>query len=220
MSNALDSITVVSEFAPLLPVAAAAYRWKKFSEAQRFFGVVLLLIFLNQMAAKAWYEILGKSNLPFYYVYFFIEAPGILFLYKRRFGSHRITKYLPWLALVMVLLTLINGLFVQGWFQLPSYTRTLEAVIMSLLSLFYFRFVFAERKVRHLDRSFWFWTSAGILLYFTSNLLMFMYTNWLLGMEDELFIAVWSIHAVSNFILYSFYAIGLLCQDQESSPSF
>ena len=88
---------------------------------------------------------------------------------------------------------------------------------MVLTALFYFRLVFKERKVRHLDRSFWFWISAGLLLYFTCNLLMFMFTNWLMEKEDELFVAVWAIHAVLNFVLYGRYALGLLCKDQESS---
>lgn len=214
----LDTVTKVSEFAPLIALATAAFRYGKFSSAQRFFFRVLLIIFVNQMVAKALYEWFQFSNLPLYHIYLIIEGVGMLGLFRYRF-SKPTKKWLAWAMVGFVVLTLANAFWWQGWKQLPSYTRSLEAILMAGLSLYYFRHVFVEGQVKRLDNSFWFWVSAGLLLYFSCNLMLFIFTNSLTNREDQLFLGVWAIHAGLNFLLYGFYAVAFLCQDQESSYS-
>jgi len=219
LGDTLNLITKISEYAGAPLVVLIAIRWVRLSMAQRFFGLLIIAIFTNQMLASSFLGLFPTSNLPLYHVYLLIEGPGLLLLFRYRFKEKRIRKGLKIGAISLFVLTIANTIFLQDLDQLPSNIRTLESLTMCFLSLFYFRYVFIERKVRQLDKSFWFWVNAGILLYFTSNLLLFMFTNLLLNRDDKLFLGVWTIHASLNFLLYGCYAIGFLCQDQESSYS-
>lgn len=158
------------------------------------------------------------NNLPLYHLYLVIESTGLLMLFRFRFSGNR-KKWLIGIAIGLVMVTVLNAIVGQGLHQIPTYTRSIEAIIMAALSLYYFRHVFVEGQVKRLDKSFWFWISAGLLLYFTSNLLLFIFTNSLTNREDQLFLGVWAIHAGLNFLLYGFYAVAFLCQDRESSYS-
>lgn len=218
-TSILRTLITASNFAVIPPIIFLLLRWRHFTPAQRWFGGVLFLVFLNQMVAFFIKQYLGWPNVPLYHVYLLIEAPGLFLLFRYRFNAAPLPKALLWTSIGFVALTLFNAFFLQAWLEVPAMPRTVEAILVVALVLYYFRFVFKEQKVKHLSRSFWFWVSAGAMLYFSSNLLLFIFTNILRDLDQELFIGVWAIHAVLNFMLYAFYSIAFLCQDQESSFS-
>ena len=215
----LFQVISASNYAVIPPAVLVLLRWRHLSRGQRWFGKVLLLVALNQLVAKAITVLTPWSNLPLYNIYVMIEGLGLILLYRYRFPNQEISRWLPWIAGALALIIPINAFLIQGFELIPTYVRSLEAVALVFLSLFYFRQVFRERKVKYLDRSFWFWLNAGILIYFSPNLLLFMFTNELMTISDPLFLAVWSIHAGLNFIFYGFYSIAVLCRDPESSYS-
>lgn len=219
LTHFLNHLITASEFASIPAVLLIVWRWKGLSYPQRLLGIVIGVICLNQLVAVCLVYFFEAPNLPLYHIYLLVEGPGILLVFRYRFRGHWLYRALPWLAGALGLFTLVNAGWIQGWNALPSYPRTAEALLVCLLALYYFRYVFNERKVAHLDRSFWFWLSAGLLIYFSSNLLLFMFSNWLFSLENRFFLGVWSIHASLNFVLYGFYIIAYLCPDREYSYS-
>lgn len=213
------AIIKASNYAVIPAAILVLWRWPRLSEAQLFFGRTVLLITILQMAALVTMTVFKSENMPLYHLYILLEGPLLLLLYQKRFTNYRMGTFLPWLAGGYASYVLLNAWLTDDFFALPQAARSIEAIFLALLALYYFRVVFQEKKIKHLDRSFWFWLSTGLLLYFTSNLLLFMFTNNFMYREDDLFVAVWSIHGVLNFLLYGFYSIALLCQDRESSSS-
>lgn len=216
LQDVLSALTQASNFAVIPPMIVCLWRWRMLSVAQRFFASMLAVIAVNQLIAWGISYIPGASNLPLYSAYIVIESAGLLWLYQARFDRALVKLVLRGSAIDLVAIVVLNALFIQGIWVIPTYARTLEALVLLTLALYYFQFVFKERKEKNLDRSFWFWVSAGLLVYFSSNLLLFIFTNTLRNRSDQLFLGVWSIHAVLNFILYGFYSIALLCQDRNS----
>jgi hypothetical protein len=217
LEEILINVTLWAQLAPLAPIIVGGIRYKKLSFAQQFFTVFLLFVGLNQLAATIISDVLLKSNLPLYHLYILIEGVCIFLLYSKRFkDSQWVNKNWIWAIGGYALLVLVNGIFIQGIFVIPNWSRSLESILIIGVSIYYFYFIFKEGKIKYLDRSFWFWVSSGLLIYFSSNLMLFVFTNMLTNRNDQLFLGVWSIHAVLNFVLYGFYTIALLCQDQES----
>lgn len=208
-----------SNYVVLLPIGVLLWRWGSLSKAQKYMGYLILLIGANQLLAKGISIFTEGSNLPLYHLYIFLEGLGLIAFYKYRFKHLAIDKYLKGGAVFLGVAIVINALFFQGIWMLPSFTRSLEAIIVLILTLYYFHIVSKEGTVKRLDQSFWFWTSAGLWLYFSSNLMLFMFTNFFTNRSDQLFLGVWSIHAVLNIILYIFYSIAFLCLDRESYSS-
>lgn len=217
VNEILTNITKWAQLAPLSPLVVGAIRFRKLSFAQQFFTGFLLLIALNQLAAAIVSDVFLMSNLPLYHLYILMEGICVFWLYSKRFkNSQQINKKVVWGIVGFASIVLVNGVFIQGIFALPNWSRSLESILVIGVSLYYFYFIFKEGKVQYLDRSFWFWMSSGLLIYFTSNLMLFIFTNMLTNRDDQLFLGVWSIHAVLNMVLYGFYTIALLCPDQES----
>ena len=219
LQSFLTNLVRASNFAILPAVLVVLWRWPKLSQAQRFFAWVVLGIFLVQMAAVVVMRVFGQLNTPLYHLYVLVEGPALLLLFRYRLRHPDWRRVLLWLAIAFAVFVPINAFWIEDIKEVPVLARTAEAVIMAALALAYFRTVFLEQKVKRLNRSFWFWISAAVLLYFTSNLLLFMFSKTIRNRADQLFLGVWSIHAALNFMLYAFYAIAFLCRDQESSPS-
>jgi len=218
LSSMLYALVEASNYAVLPPTVVAVVRWSRLGAAQHFFARALLLIATIQLAAVVAIHH-DVMNMPLYHLYLLVEAPALLWLYCFRLQGNPVAKVLPWAAGGFVLVLLVNIALQKSWGDLPSIPRTIEGVLMCVLALVYFRHVFQERKVKYLAKSFWFWLSSGLFLYFSGNLMLFMFTNLLLPLEDELFYGAWAIHGVLNFMLYAVYSIALLCRDRTSSSS-
>ncbi len=215
MTEALNTLTKLSEFATIPAVVVMALKWHKLSQSQRYLALMIVVITINQLLASSLLGLSEGNNLPLYHIYILVEGPALLLLYRKRFKEEQIRKNLTRVAYLLISVVLGNALFIQGWNNLPTFSRTLEAVILVALALYYLRYIFKEQKIKYLSVSFWFWLSSGLLIYFSSNLLLFIFTNVVKEGADELFVGVWSIHAALNFVLYGFYSIAFLCLDQE-----
>ncbi len=220
LSAVLYRLVNASNFAVLPAVLVLALRWKRLSLPQRWFGRLLLAIAVIQLSAVALIVFFQQSNMPLYHAYIALEGPGLLLLYRYRLGNTPAGRFVPWVAGSYVVVVMVNVWWQQGVQELPSLPRSLEALLLCGLALYYMRFVFLERKVMYLAQSFWFWLSAALLLYFSANLMLFLFTNTIPEAETDLFTGIWAIHAVLNFILYLIYSVALLCRDRESYSSF
>jgi len=54
-----------------------------------------------------------------------------------------------------------------------------------------------------------FWISAGVMIYFTPNFLLFVLSNYVLKQPGTDLRADWSIHSVSNLLANACYTVGL-----------
>jgi len=215
--SVLRYLITASNFAVVPALVVCLFRWRSLSPAQKWLGGMVILIFLNQMTAFTLRHACEVRNTPLFHVYVLLEGTGLILLFRRRFQLEvRLRGLLLYAAVGYVLTGVANLLLVQSWFEIPALPRVVEAILLTGLALFYFGYVFREKKVKYLARSFWFWLCTGVLLYFTSNMLLFIFTNYVPTTELDLLTGIWSIHAVLNFLLYLAYTIGLLCQDLES----
>jgi hypothetical protein len=64
-----------------------------------------------------------------------------------------------------------------------------------------------------------FWVSAGVVLYFTGNSLIFLTSNLTLFYSRELSLTVWTVHALLYSFLHGFYIVALCVTPQLSTPN-
>lgn len=217
LKDILDNLTKWAQLAPIFPLLVGVIRYRKLSEAQQFFTLFLVFVCFNQLLAALLADVWLVSNLPLYHLYILVEGLCLFWLYSKRLKNVAwVKKYFSWIIIVYGALVIANAFYSPGIYSFPSTSRSLESIFLLVLALYYFHFIFKEGKVKYLDRSFWFWVNSGLLIYFSSNLMLFLFTHLLSNREDQLFLAAWSIHGVLNVVLYAFYTKALLCQDQES----
>ena len=63
-----------------------------------------------------------------------------------------------------------------------------------------------------------FWVSAGVILYFAGNSLIFLTSNLTLFYSRELSLTVWAVHALLYSLLNGFYIVALCVTPQPTRP--
>ncbi len=157
-----------------------------------------------------WFQ--SKNNL--WLLHFYIGA-GFLVLarfYDSVFKGF-INRWVIWVsAILFVLFTIINALFIQGIFTYASNSLTIESILIIILSLSTFVFllddIVKESKV-YLVKSLN-WINSGLFLYYSSSLLLFYFGDFLTQSLNKGFTRyAWVLHLFFLTIMHICFFIGL-----------
>jgi len=150
------------------------------------------------------------SNLFLWPIYITVEFGLLLWMYSFVLDQAWLSKSWKWMVVGFVVTVLIREVGQSGhsvW--IDNAGRSIESVVTIFLALAYFYKVFQELKVQNLLHEPFFWVSAGLLLFFSGNFLIFIFMNFILlyskGLNDQ----IWVIHALMNYMLYITYTIAL-----------
>ncbi|MEM7655185.1 MAG: hypothetical protein AAF399_03580 [Bacteroidota bacterium] len=204
----------------LLPFLIGLLRIRHLSKAQRWLWGLILLGMGTEICSVLFYR-MGwlANNLPFFHLYTLGEGLLLLAVMQAAVPTLMPRRLYQGIMLGYSLLTGISLLFFQGPMEVNSLIRTIEAILMILLALWFFRFTLQHLQVEALGKSFPFWIAITLLLYFSANLLLFIYSSAILGDswesegELQIFRSVWSLYSLMNLLMYLLYSIALLCKD-------
>ena len=204
-----ETLTYIGFAVFFVPLITGIRRWKKLSSVQRSLVLYIGFVILFSIAA----EIVGRAygnNLVLYHVYTFVEFFLLLSLFRRRLP--RIPK-----TIFVIPSLLFSGIGIWGLlahpFEVPVLLRTFGSIVLVGFSLLFFYNALRYLEFQRIERTFMFWISAAVLLYFTGNLLLDAFGNYIAAASDTVFFTVWSIHALFNIVLYLLYSVALLWTD-------
>lgn len=205
-------IIIISSLSIVVPSILGALLWPKLNKVEQGLARLLFVIGVLQVVVFVLSGIFTISNLPIYHVYLMLEINLLFLIYY--FGIHqKKNTYVAWGVLaVSFVLMLANGLWGQTFMTFPAYMRSLESLVAILLAISYFRLILRSTVPLTLGRDPAFWISCGILIYYTTNLLLFMYGNYIQEQAPLVFDSIWRIHSYLNLVLYFAYTIALLCR--------
>lgn len=195
---------------PILPSIVAIVKWSQLNLHQRWFAMLLWLIIVISAAGHIWTSVGYGNNLPFYYIYILVEFLFFIQIFKLIFNEPKLHRKWQILGLSFLIIWIINVSYGEGWWVFPDKIRALEAVFLLLIVILWFLKMLREKIILFPYRTFEFWMCAGILIFFSGNFLLFVFSNYVLNTELELFKAIWKVNAISNILLYLMYTIALL----------
>lgn len=192
-----------------VPLAAGVVRWKSLSGDQRRLVAWVAFIILFSLIS----EYVGRrygNNLPLYHIYTFIEFFFLYYLFRREWKRFA-RPFRP----APVLLFIGVGIwgFLADPYSFPDRIRSVESIILIGCSLLFFSRSLRSLDVERIERTFMFWISVAVLVYFTGNLLLYIFSNVIAAASDAVYFTVWTIHTLFNILLYLLYTIALLCRD-------
>lgn len=195
---------------PLVPTLLTSFKWKLLNDAQRWFAYLLWSIVVISLSGEAWLKNTGQSNLPFFHVYILFEYLLILQIFRHLFKDH--VKKITWLILAsgFLFIWLFNVFLGEGIWGFPDYIHALEAVIILALVFKWFANMLKEKIILNPEKTFEFWFCAGLLLFFSGNFLLFIFSEFLLSIEQSAYDVIWKIHCILIILLYLIYSIALL----------
>jgi hypothetical protein len=138
------------------------------------------------------------------------EAALLLLLYVRALQSDALKRLAPWLVGLLVAYALFDSWLVPGLIRFRPSLQVAGDLLSLALGGLYFRKLMNELHVTQPERDPIFWISAGLVFTSLGNLLISLFSNYLLqNYPQQLNIYVWRIHAVLVGLLYSCYCVAL-----------
>lgn len=220
MEPALSSVIHYVKWVMLVPLVVGILRWRTLALNQKLLVGLAFCSFLTEIIADLFVTWTG-NNMGVYHFYTLFEFVIIILVFH--YGYERFLNQKVLIGLVVVFL----GVWaLESWntklLAFNSLSTTLEGIILIILSISFFAVTFRRLDIPNLSSHPIFWVGAGILIYFSSNFLLFAYHELLvrvtekLGPENQSYFEIWFIHSFMNIALNLFYTRSLLCQWRES----
>lgn len=149
-------------------------------------------------------------NLHVYQAFSVLNFNLLLLIFGRHLGS-RLKKPLLRFQIIYTLLAIANSHFIQGYFSFNSNVTTSSSLIFISLSIAYFFKLLKEVKYQKLEKTPMFWISTGVLMYYSSTLILFLLGEVFEGsnLARDVALAAWGLNSIFNMMINTFYSLAL-----------
>ena len=190
-----------------LPLIVALINYKFVTSYYKPLFYFLIISVLTELLAHTLIFLnLGAQGT--YYVYTLCEFVFISSFYRMFFKNH----FRP-LVIDSLLFLIIPMSILQAYFTSPinadNYLLTTESFLFTCYSLYFFFFILKNLIFENLLNAPVFWINAGVLFYFTGNLCIFIFSNYIALHITEKYSLLYNvIHTSFNVLMNIFFSIG------------
>ena len=209
--NFPEIVIIVSHLPILLAVIVAILRFRRLGKARKVFSYFIFLSGIVQFTSLLfWY--LGKNNMPLLHFYVAAGFICLAWFYNTVLGGF-VNAGIIWSgALLFLLFTVINSLFIQDIFTFNANALVIQSVLVIILALFTFLFFLNDlvketggQEIRSLN-----WINSGLFIYHSSSLLIFYFDAAILrAFAGTLNLYPWVFHSFFSMVMYTCFVIGL-----------
>ena len=199
-------LTYIVPLSILLPILFGFLKFKAANSGQKFLFYYLIASGLINLAAMVMINF-KMSNLPLLHLYTIVEATLILGYLSTLFKDKLIKTILRSIIILFPLLCIINVVFIQSIFTYNTYTRPLEAILITFFCMLYlYNSGFTENWLKQ-PKS---WFNMGILIYFPVVCIIFIVSNYIVfvAKQKEINRLIWNFHGIMSLMMYLFWAKG------------
>lgn len=203
-------ISDCSLYSIAIPAIVGIWSYKRLNHIQKLLFFLVLLTVITESTAY-WLEHNTNNQQVIYHLFTLLE-----FILLNRIFTRAVSPLLPNFffnatLIAMFLIELVDLLWLSSLQQFNGFATAIESLFLIFFALSYFYKTMQELKVKHLEKEPMVFISIGILLYFSSSLFIFLFTNYVDSETSTLFL-IWGIHGIFSIILNLFYAIALWLQ--------
>lgn len=190
-------ISFTSDFIPLIPIIAGFFYYKYLSKESRLLFYFTILYFLIAIYSL-WENLLGKNNLYLFNLSDLLEIIFISIIFYQL--NHQKTKRI--LILVLLLVSVAIGIYEFDFNDFAYFPYVINRIFYLIFVFIYFHTLLSETVVKNILIHPPFWLCAGLVVYSTGSLLIFLFGKHLLSKNalDELFVPFYDIICITNFI--------------------
>jgi hypothetical protein len=203
---------IIIILSPLISLTAGIYSFKYLDKNLKiiFFYTVagFFTEILNWLLVKAGI----RNNMPGLHFYIMFEFLVWAVFYMHNLKGFINRRYILALIILFETYCIINFLFIQDLNSYP-FTRTIENILLFLLSILFFTKIMVDAKVKSLMLSPLIWINTSVLIYFAGNFFYNVAFAYLLK-ADRIFLRTTGLYifALFNFLYYAGIAAGFLVQ--------
>ncbi len=143
-----------------------------------------------------------------------IEFIFIGWFYSTIINNTKIKLYIKWLNWFIIVTSVINLIFFQGFYYLDSYTIILGSCFCLYYIIVYLIQLMKTPNIPNLLLYPYFWISVGFLFFYTGQSILLSFFQYFLYINDfSSFRTIWYFFIILiNIILYSCLSIAFFCR--------
>jgi hypothetical protein len=195
----------------LAPASAAVIRYRHLpATMRRVFFYLLLAAAGNAVATTL--SLLDRNNLALLHVYTAVELFMLARFFQLALDNPSERRAAKITGLLFPLLCILNIGFLQNMKTFNTYTRPVESILLGIFSILYLSS--NTRSDDHPDvftRRPETWVVIGILVYFSSALFQFAFSNIISRQASHYTrMLIWDLHASLVMIMYVLFTVGFI----------
>ncbi|MES2285302.1 MAG: hypothetical protein V4547_06395 [Bacteroidota bacterium] len=149
----------------------------------------------------------GINNMFIFRFYTIIEFILLSFFYSMFFRKYLRSSYLLFLIPVFSIVAFIDYK-INGLKAIDNFSSSVSALLLSLYALISFLFVMRKLIFENILSEPFFWINSGVLFYFSGNLLVFAFSNYVKTYQESYYDALWTIPQFLNIFYNILICIG------------
>ena len=209
--NLLGYLNFTSLIILLVAAGLGVFLFGRLSASLRVLVINIWITFgLGLAATLLWLQ--SFTNLPILHIYTVAEFCLLGMFFALLAPPKDSTRNVITIVVVAgAVLMLLNTLFLQEILQFNSNARTLEAILLAGMGVYYLFLLSGPNS--HLEASegkAFSVINAGIILYFSASLLIFLTSAFTGSMSKEMSRNIWVIHALLNILYNVLLCAGLI----------
>lgn len=201
-------LIAIASYCIAIPALLSIFRYKQLGSAMKPMAFYVFLSWCIQLSSS-YLNAHKQNNLWLLHIYTPLEFACIVWFY-----SQVLWRFIPknaffWIGAGFTMLSVLNSALLQDTLTFNTYARSFEGVLVIMFCLCWCYQTLLEMKIQRLEQDPVFWVNTGFLLYFSGGVLLFAFSNYIIGINRSLNLYIWSFHALFSILLYFFITIGL-----------
>ena len=205
-----ETIILLSHVPILFTVTYAAVYYSKLPRELKVFSWFIFLSGIIQFISLAFWFV-SKNNMPLLHIYVAAGFLCLAWFYSTLLNGFIDAGIIWCIAILFLLFTIINTLFIQPIHTFNSIALTVEAILIVILALFTYRFFLSDivketsgRNIKSLN-----WINSGLFIYYSSSILIFYSGAVITAFSRSLNLYAWIFHSFFSIVMYTCFFIGL-----------
>jgi len=215
--NITKAILIAADIPVLLVGIFVVLCYRRLEKTSRIFAWFVICSTIVQIIALILW-LLKKNNMPLLHLYVPVGFALLAWYYRDVLGKLIAKGMIDVIILLFLCFSIVNSIFFQSIFIFNSNALTVESILLIILSIFTFIVLLNQQLYSITERvklglS---WINSGILIYYSSTLLLFYFSNYCMRHYNVNVNAyTWMFHSFASIIMYTCFFVGLWKQVKE-----
>lgn len=204
----LKTLSYISSASILIPFIIGFKHYRTLKPYLRVLFYYACVAFLIE-AFNIYYSIKGQNSLFFSHLCTPIEFSAFLFFYFEVLNvKPKTIIYIP-LVLLFSIFVVLDIYYFSGRDKVGVASRNTEALILIVFAIVFFYRIMVKTQYTNILSLPAFWINASVLVYFSGNFFLILFSNYLISISDLSYLVFFTINSIFNFSFNLLLGIGL-----------
>ena len=197
-----------SAFSVLIPVFFCILKYKALNNVLR---VLFLYLIIAATAEVIGYSLLIKNSQTYVIQNSFtlLETTLILIIYYLKFERKGVKHIILVFACLFYSLAIYLLFFRGGLYKQDNILNSFESAFFMFLAYLYFYNLANEINIENLNEFYFTWINTGILIYFSTGFVMFLFNEYIESFFIQQFYLVYCLYLIVSIVYHIVLSIGI-----------